>query len=199
MKRIVTLFLAALLFLVLPAGCTRQAAPTLPETDYPMGFLFSSGAGAWGTRLVLNADGSFEGQFSDSNMGETGKDYPNGTVYLCSFTGRFSVSERLDVHSYPLTLEELTFNRPAGEEWIEDGILYVTAGPYGLYNDTTDGEMSRSFILYAPTAPVFGLDESLLSWWPGRYEENPPETLNCWALWNVDGGTAFFTDMPSSN
>jgi len=189
--------LAALLSLslLLCVGCVQTAAPALPEAEYPMDFLFSSGAGAWGTRLTLNADGSFEGRFSDSNMGETGKDHPHGTVYLCSFTGQFTVSEKLDIHSYPLTLENVTTDQPSAEEWIEDGILYVNAGPYGLYNDNTDGSMSRSFVLYTPSAPVLGLDEELLSWWPGRYEENPPETLSCYALWNVDGGTAFFTDL----
>jgi len=187
------------LFLLFCAGCAPKPVPGLPPADYPLEFLFSSGAGAWGTRLTLNADGSFEGQFSDSNMGETGKDYPNGTVYLCSFTGHFSLSEKLDIHSYPLTLEEVTPDRPAGEEWIDNGILHVSSGPYGLYNDYTDGKMSRNFMLYAPTAPVFGLDESLLSWWPGRFEENPPETLNCWALWNVEAGTAFFTALQITN
>jgi len=181
------------LSLLFCAGCTQTAAPTLPKAEYPMNFLFSSGAGAWGTRLFLKEDGSFEGQFSDSNMGETGKDHPKGTVYLCSFSGQFSISEKLDIHSYPLTLENVTLDRPAGEEQVKDGILYVNAGPYGLYNDNTDGSMSRSFVLYTPSAPVLGLDEELLSWWPGRYEENPPETLNCYALWNTEGGFGFFT------
>ena len=189
-----------LILCLLCAGCTPKvvSTPSLPG-EYPMGFLFSSGAGAWGTRLTLNADGSFEGQFSDSNMGETGKDYPNGTVYLCSFTGRFSLSEKLDIHSYPLTLEEVTPDRPASEEWIDNGILHVSSGPYGLYNDNVDGEMSRSFVLYTPSTPILGLDEELLSWWPGRFEENPPETLNCWALWNVEAGTAFFTALQITN
>lgn len=195
MKRTLFLLPAALLCLLFLAACTQPSTPTLPQADYPMEFLFSSGAGAWGTRLKLNEDGSFVGQFSDANWGESGKDHPNGTVYLCSFTGRFSIEEKLDIHSYPLTLEEVTCDQPAGEERIEDGVLYVNAGPYGLYNDNIDGQMSRSFVLYTPSAPVFGLDEELLSWWPGRYEQNPPETLSCYALWNVEAGTAFFTDL----
>lgn len=196
MKRSISLLLAAVLCL-LTAACGPQ--PALPKTDYPMEFVFSSGSGAWRTILTLQADGTFTGKYSDSNMGETGDGYPNGTVYLCSFAGRFSMSERLDVHSYSLTLEDVTSDLPANEEWIDDGILYVSAGPYGLYNDNVDGAMSRSFVLYAPTAPVFGLDEDLLSWWPGRFEETPPETLSCWALWNVEAGTAFFTDPQIAN
>lgn len=196
-KKLFSLLLG--LCLMACAGCAPTSAPGLPPADYPLSFLFSSGAGAWGTRLTLNADGSFSGFFSDSNMGETGKDHPNGTVYLCSFTGRFSVAEKLDIHSHPLTLEEVTPDRPTEEDRIEDGILYVNAGPYGLYNDNIDGEMSRSFVLYTPDTPVSGLDEELLSWWPGRYEDAPPTSLSCYALYNVEAGTAFFTDLPITN
>lgn len=35
-------------------------------------FTFSSGAGAWMTELQIREDGSFWGQFEDTNMGETG-------------------------------------------------------------------------------------------------------------------------------
>jgi len=199
MKRTTALLLTALFCALLLAGCTQKPAPALPEADYPMELIFSSGAGAWRTILALNEDGSFQGRFSDSNMGETGKDHPNGTVYLCSFSGRFSISEKLDDHAYPLTLEEVTPDRPGGEEWIEDGILYVYAGPYGLYNDSADGRMSRSFVLYTPDTPISALDENLLSWWPSRFEETPPETLNCYALWNVEAGTAFFTYPQTTN
>lgn len=194
-KKLSALLLAAVLCL-LPTACAQE--PSLPG-EYPMEFIFSSGAGAWRTVLTLNADGTFTGQYSDSNMGETGADHPNGTVYLCSFSGRFSLPEQLNVHSYSLTLEEVTSHRPGGEEWIDSGILYVSAGPYGLYNDYTDGAMSRSFMLYDPATPVSDLDETLLSWWPARFEPVPPETLSCWALWNVDAGTAFFTDPQIAN
>lgn len=193
MKKWLVLLLAAALCL-LPAACGRDSAP--PPADYPLELVFSSGAGAWRTVLTLNADGTFTGRYSDANMGETGEGYPNGTVYLCSFSGRFAMEPALDVHSYPLTLEEVTIDPTEGDQWIEDGVLYVAAGPYGLYNDYTDGAMSRSFMLYDPTTPTFGLDEELLSWWPGRYDVTPPETLNCWALWNVDGDTAFFSPTP---
>lgn len=201
MKKKLPALLLSLCLLFL-AGCSQTvvSTPTLPG-EYPMNFLFSSGAGAWGTRLYLNADGSFQGQFSDTNMGETGEGYPNGTVYLCSFTGRFSLHEKLDAYSYPLTLEEVSPDLPIGEEQIKAGILYVNAGPYGLYNDNIegDGAMSRSFVLYTPDTPVSGLDEELLSWWPGRYEQTPPETLNCYALYNVEAGIGFFTDLPIAN
>ena len=60
----------------------------LPFTE-PMEFYFSSGAGAWGTELYLEKDGSFEGGFHDTNMGESGEENPYGTCYVCNFSGKF--------------------------------------------------------------------------------------------------------------
>ena len=189
-KRLSALLLAALLCLA--AGCAPKATP-LPESEnFPMEFLFSSGAGAWGTHLTLYSNGSFSGEFHDSNMGETGTDYPNGTVYYCAFSGQFTMGEPTDRFSTPMTLTEVTAE-PTPTEQITDGVLYVAAGPYGLYNDYEDGSMSRSFVLYTPDTPVSGLNEAFLSWWPGRFEENPPDTLGCYALWNTEAGTGFFT------
>lgn len=191
-KRLSALLIAALL--CLSAGCTPRSTPLPENENFPMELVFSSGAGAWGTHLALHSNGSFSGEFHDSNMGETGKDYPNGTVYYCRFSGQFTMGEPTDNLSTPMTLTEVTAE-PAPKEKITDGVLYVSAGPYGLYNDHEDGSMSRSFVLYAPDTPTRDLGESLLSWWPGRYEQTPPETLSCWALWNTEAGTAFFTEF----
>lgn len=129
-KKLFSLLLA--LCLMACAGCAPTSAPGLPPADYPLSFLFSSGAGAWGTRLTLNADGSFSGLYHDSDMGDDGPGYPNGTAYTCSFTGQFLTPEPLDEHSVRLHLAPPTLARPAGEEWIENGIRYFSAGPHGL-------------------------------------------------------------------
>ena len=67
------------------------------------GFGFSSGAGAWGTFLDLNDDGTFSGEFHDSNMGETGEGYPYGTVYVCDFSGKFSEPEKINEYTYSIS------------------------------------------------------------------------------------------------
>lgn len=186
-KRLIALLFGLALLLPLWAGCTQRSAPSLPG-EYPMDLLFYSGAGAWGTRLTLNADGSFSGLYHDADMGDMGPGYPNGTAYTCSFTGTFLAPEPLDAHSCRLHLLPPTLARPGGEEWIEDGIRYFSAGPHGLDGGT-------EFILYTPDTPVAGLNEDFLSWWPGRFEPKPPETLNCYGIWNVATGTGFFTGL----
>ena len=53
-------------------------------------FVFSSGVGAWQTMLNINEDGSFQGLYSDSDMGDTGEGYPNGIIYSSKFEGEFT-------------------------------------------------------------------------------------------------------------
>lgn len=53
-------------------------------------FWFGSGAGAWCTTLKIKPDGTFNGHFQDSDMGDEGPDYPMGTRYECYFSGKFS-------------------------------------------------------------------------------------------------------------
>lgn len=44
-------------------------------------------AGAWSTELVVSPDGSFTGYYHDTDMGDSGADYLNGTRYECDFSG----------------------------------------------------------------------------------------------------------------
>ena len=52
-----------------------------------MEWSFLSGAGAWSTDMRILEDGSFWGEYHDSEMGETGENSPDGTIYCCSFYG----------------------------------------------------------------------------------------------------------------
>lgn len=157
------------------------------DLEYPMAFYFSSGAGGWGTELYLNEDGSFTGYYHDSELGSIGENYPNGTVYVCNFTGRFGAAERLDMYTYGLKLEELTWEKPTGEQWIEDGVLYIASAPYGL----TDSE---DFVIYLPNTPTYLLSEDQLFWWPGRFGEELT-TLNGYGLYNLYDQSGFFSMM----
>ena len=183
-KRGFLLWMVLCLFLI--SGCAGEnAEPVLPFEE-PVELVFSSGAGAWGTVLELAPDGAFTGSFHDTNMGEAGEGYPNGTVYLCSFEGKFSGIEKMDDNRYRMTLEESAITSSEKGERIEDGIRYVVSDAYGL-------EGGREFIFYMPETPVDTLDETFLSWWPLNYpEETRPETLSCYGLHNVETGDGFF-------
>lgn len=171
-----------------PTGTPVPEPAELPES-FPMTLVFASGVGAWGTELDLQRDGSFRGRFHDSDMGDTGETYPNGTVYVCVFSGAYTDLRRQEDGSWSMRLSELVSEDDSGKEWIDDGVRFISADPYGL---ETAG--SGEFRLYPPETPVAGLGEELLSWWPGRFDpEGVPETLGCWGLENVDTGGGFFS------
>ena len=69
----------------------------LPKDNHE--FIFCSGAGAWETKLSLNRDGTFEGYYYDANMGEMAEDYPEGTMMVCSFSGKFSSLGKINDYS----------------------------------------------------------------------------------------------------
>lgn len=159
----------------------------LPDV-FPMEFVFSSGAGAWRTYLTLNRDGSFTGEHTDSEMGEYGDDYPEGTVYICEFNGSFDQIRQIDEYSYSMKIKEVITSDKKNKEWIEGGVRYVYSEPYGL----EDGE---NFIFYNPETPTDSLSEDFLVWWPSWYfsETDPPKTLSCYGLYNQRMGYGFFS------
>ena len=183
--------------------------------DQPLTLWFGSGAGAWRTLLTLHPDGAFEGHFSDSEMGGTGKDFPFGTQYLCTFHGRFGAVQQTAPSSWSLTLEELELDtgHPLEERWIEEGVQYISAAPAGFTR--RDGrnvdiplQAGARFTLYAPDAKgfapgdeLYGMRESddyasimyqFWTWWPDKRDWTPDGTLGSWGLCNMATGDGFF-------
>lgn len=158
---------------------------TLPG-EYPKELVFASGAGAWGTALTLEADGSFTGSYGDSEMGDDR--YPKGVHYTCAFAGRFTDLKQVDETTYAMTLNSVEILTEETEPWEEDGVGYIPADPYGV-------ETGTEFYFYTPERPLEGLDEEFLSWWPDNWqrEEQNLTTLGCWAIHNVETGYGFFT------
>lgn len=158
---------------------------SIPSCD----FVFASGAGAWGTFLALDADGSFTGGYNDSDMGDSGEGYPHGKHYYCEFQGRFGDFAQIDENTVSMTLEELAFQPEEGFEEIRDEILHVGAKPLGLDSGT-------EFVLYLPETSAADLPEEFLSWWPGRYEWDgeTERQLGCYGILNQETGAGFFSD-----
>ena len=174
------------------------------EADFfkklPDHFSFLSGAGGWSTDLCLTGgesyDGSVTGQFHDSDMGTTGEGYPNGTVYYCNFTGKFTQPEKLEEFVYSVTLEDLAYEAPEAES-IEDGVRYITAEPYGLENA---GELR----LYFPGYPIQNIPEEDRVWLlsapelaPFTFDEMADMVLpsNTYLIHNVNEGQLFFGSL----
>ena len=128
----------------------------------PQEMYFSSGAGGWATVLAINPNGTFYGEYHDSEMGVTGDDFPNGTYYRCSFTGQFSTPIPLDQYTYISTVENLDIKTPVGEVTYKEGVKYENTTPYGLEN-------AKEVVFYLPGAPANTLSDSFLTWVTPHY------------------------------
>ena len=168
---------------------------SLPLPQDSIEFSFLSGAGAWRTIITLNQNGIFTGWYLDSEMGETGEDYPNGSAYTSTFSGKFDNIEKINEYSYKMTLTDVKTEKAVGEEWIENKIRYVATEPYGL-NDPINNQDCTQFILYLPNTPIDQVPEEFLTWWPYRYtqETSPKATLSCYGILNVTTNYGFFTE-----
>ena len=152
-------------------------------------FGFASGAGGWSSELTFANDGIFMGSYHDSDMGDTGDGYPNGTIYVSDFSGRFEVANIINDHSVTLRLVESGTSEPIGNEWIDDQVRYVASDPYGI----AGGE---EFILYFPGTPMSELTDDGRQWYKmprALSDEDLPQTLPCYGLYNVNEANAFFS------
>ena len=173
----------------LPEPCALPAAPAEQKNDamdaqeepvslfetLPEVFLFSSGAGAWRTELHLNADGSFSGEYTDSNMG-------SGELLYCNFSGQFSEPVQVSEFVWSVTVESLELEDTPGE------VTYVKAGNYNRIASTPYGlENAKEVLIYLPGAAAADLPEMFRNWTHAPSEG----TLDFYGLYNVEEELGF--------
>lgn len=140
-------------------------------------FIFTSGAGAWSTRLNISSDGSFDGNFHDSDMGVRGEDYPGGTVHLCNFTGQFGDVEKVNDYTYSMKILNIEYANEPGTEEIKEQRKFMYSTPYGL-------DKARELLVYTPGAPVSELPEPYLEW-VRRLKPSLGSTLGFYGIYNA--------------
>ena len=178
-----------LLGLLLAAGLMMGSAFAEGDNTFfaqfdGMTWSFCSGAGAWSTDLTIQPDGSFIGDYHDSDMGDTGDNYPNGTIYICSFSGRFSVAGQPEDNAWLIRVEELAVDEPAEKETIDDGLRFIYTEPYGI----CEGD---EMTLYAPGTPISGFTEDMLFWSHVLEQEDTLYELESWFLWSETNNSGF--------
>lgn len=166
------------------AGATPPDDNSSPDLfgKLPKQFSFSSGAGGWGTSLHINADGTFYGEYSDSDLGSTGKKYPNGTVYICNFKGKFATPKKVNKYTYSTTIESMELQKKSGKVYYKKGKKYIASDPYGM-------EGRGKFLIYLPSAPISKLPEDFLSW-VFLWDQNK-KNLGFYGIYNVSEKQGF--------
>ncbi|MBR0463051.1 MAG: hypothetical protein IJJ23_01520 [Clostridia bacterium] len=176
---------AIMLILALLASTACAAGGELTFDDLGgLQWSFSSGAGGWSTDMQIEGDGAFSGTFHDSEMGDTGEDYPEGSLYVCAFSGRMTLLGSADDYAWKVRVDELTVEDEPGVETIEDGIRYITADPYGI---SAGDEM----LLYRPGTPVDVLPEDMRMWAHLYDYETMPAELENWFLTSEKNESGF--------
>lgn len=150
-------------------------------------FEFSSGAGGWRTMLVIRGDGSFSGEYFDSDMGTIGDGYPAGTAYLCDFSGKFTKPVKVNEYTYSMEIAEIEYEQETGTEEIRDEMLYRYTDPYGLSG-------AKNILIYLPGAPLSELPEEFRSW-IGHYDlaDTEDAALTFYALNNENEQQGFIS------
>ena len=156
--------------------------PDLDDLEYSdlagMEFWFGSGVGAWSTIVTMEPDGKFNGYYHDSDMGDDGAGFPNGTRYECYFSGKFSQLTKVGDYEYSMRVESLFTEGVLAEERIIDGTKIITSEPYGFDN-------ADVFYLYLPGKEADGLSDEFL-WWV-RDKVRPDGVLMSYCLYNAGG------------
>ena len=189
MKKLTAILVSAMMMvLMVSAGCAETASPDLFSQLNGKIFEFSSGAGAWGTELTMGENGAFTGNYHDSEMGETGEGYPDGTVYGCMFHGLLTDPQPVDEYTWTVRVS-VALDEGQVPEAIEDGIRYVTSPPYGL-------EKAEKVTVFLPGTPVEHLPEAFIPW--SHLLETDPEAkeLPCYAVWSEADEAGFISYLP---
>lgn len=150
----------------------------------PSEFVFSSGAGGWATEITLNDDGTFNGQYHDSDMGDSGTGYSNGTVYICDFSGKFTMPKKINEYIYSMNLETLDVEGTFGTVYYENDIRYIVSDPYGFDN-------ADEFMIYLPGIAMSDLPEGFINWLYAFINVQTTEILPCYGIYNVGGEEGF--------
>jgi hypothetical protein len=93
-----------------------------------------------------------------------------------------------------MRLENLYYDRTAGEQWTDGGLRYISTDAYGIYG----GDL---FYLYLQGHPTESLPEGFLSWarmYMSGYNAtggDTPYVLNIYGLYNLAGQEGFGTSL----
>lgn len=150
----------------------------------PQEFVFTSGAGGWETVITINSDGTFTGEYKDSEMGDTGENYPNGTMYICNFRGKFTSPKQVDEYIYSMKLEYLDQEKNPGDEYYEEGTRYLVSEPYGF-------DHADEFLIYFPGIAIANLPDGFTNWLNAFLNVQTTEIFPYYGIYNVGGEKGF--------
>ncbi|MDO5406273.1 MAG: lysozyme inhibitor LprI family protein [Eubacteriales bacterium] len=159
---------------------SQSAKESLPFANFAnVSFTFESGAGGWQTQLRIDSHGEFSGVYYDSDMGDAGDGYSNGTRYQCDFSGTFLEPVQVNAYTYSMQIQDIRYEKEPGTEEIVNEMRFCYTEAYGLAG-------TEEILIYLPGAPLAELPEAYRSW-VGFYDLSQTEEtkLPFWGLYNA--------------
>ena len=131
-------------------------------------YLFTSGVGAWETRMYLYPDGTFEGEYSDwDGIGGDGYD---ATVAYSSFRGQFTNPRKVNAYTFAFDLDydSIEYDDIPGTSEIA---YYYGSNVLMEYSKAVGfDETEKTVYAYTPDAPIASLPDDFMSWIRPRKE-----------------------------
>ena len=124
----------ALAFEMTPSTAVESLLVDLAGT-----YVCEATGGTWAAYLEVSSSGFFTGAYTYVRTDETGIRYPDGTVYLCVFSGQLGDPVQAADGGYVLAVESLEVDvdesgGSAGDSYYADDVRYVVTDPYGMAN-----------------------------------------------------------------
>lgn len=130
------------------------AKPTILDSLVGKNFVFSSGSGGWGSSLSIGPNGTFSGDYHDSDMGSTGPGYPGGTISESKVSGQFTRPHQVSPTLYEVDIENLQYEKPVGSSEIKENRKYEYSEAYGI-------SKNHRMAIYLPGTPISSMPEEL--------------------------------------
>lgn len=209
MKKVLCIVLVVV-FVSVFAGCTQKSqtdnghnithstADTVEATQaqqlseevflkFTSEFVYATGVGGWGETFLVNPDGTFTGEYHDSDKGDFGPEYMKGVIFKSDYTGKFKDIERVNDYTYILEYNALNYEVEPGTEKIADDFKYSYGYSRGLQN-------TNKVYLYTPSARVSDLPEYYQDWVVDFYQKQPQDTLGFYGIYNEQTQACFVSD-----
>ena len=130
------------------------AQPTILDTLVGKNFVFSSGSGGWGSSLSIGPNGTFSGDYHDSDMGSTGPGYPGGTISESKVSGQFTRAHQVSPTLYEVDIENLQYEKSVGSSEIKENRKYEYSEAHGI-------SKNHRMAIYLPGTPISSMPEEL--------------------------------------
>ncbi len=172
MKKIISVTICLMMLLSF-TSVNYVEAKSLPKK---LNMFYSSGAGAWSTGITVSKNGSFTGNFHDSDA---------DVMYSSEFKGKFTKIKKAAANKYTMKLTTLKYTNKVETEKKDGYKIEHTHNAYGI-------KKGKTYTLYCPGFNASKLPKQVKEWTKilsYKYKKNGK--LTKYIMYNKKEGVVF--------